>query len=58
VPVRVIIAEDNLIAREGIRQIVDSDPDLLVVAACGTLDEVFEAVERERPDGTWACLRD
>jgi DNA-binding NarL/FixJ family response regulator len=54
---RVVIAEDNLIAREGIQQIVASDPRLAVVATCGTLEEVFHAVERERPDVVLTDIR-
>ena len=56
-PIRVVIAEDNLIAREGIQQIVASDPELALAASCGTLDEVLEAVERERPDVVLTDIR-
>jgi DNA-binding NarL/FixJ family response regulator len=57
VAIRVVIAEDNLIAREGIRQIVASDPELAVAATCGTLDEVLDAVEREQPDVVLTDIR-
>jgi DNA-binding NarL/FixJ family response regulator len=57
VAIRVVIAEDNLIAREGIRQIVASDPQLAVAATCGTLDEVLDAVEREQPDVVLTDIR-
>jgi DNA-binding NarL/FixJ family response regulator len=57
VAIRVVIAEDNLIAREGIRQIVDTDPDLSVAATCGTLEEVLDAVDREEPDVVLTDIR-
>jgi DNA-binding NarL/FixJ family response regulator len=57
VAIRVVIAEDNLIAREGIQQIVESDPELVLTATCGTLDEVLDAVEREQPDVVLTDIR-
>jgi len=57
VAIRIVIAEDNLITREGIRQIVDTDPDLSVAATCGTLEEVLDAVDREEPDVVLTDIR-
>jgi DNA-binding NarL/FixJ family response regulator len=57
VAIRVVIAEDNLIAREGIRQIVATDPDLTVAATCGTPEEVFDAVDSERPEVVLTDIR-
>ena len=48
--VRVVVAEDNALLRDGIRRIVESQADLELVAACGTLDELYEAVETHAPD--------
>lgn len=48
--VRVVVAEDNALLRDGIRRIVESQPDLELVAACGSLDELYEAVETHAPD--------
>ena len=44
VNVRVVIAEDSLIVREGIRQILALEPDVDVVASCGDLPELMEAI--------------
>jgi len=48
--VRVVVAEDNALLRDGIRRIVESQADLELVTACGTLDELYEAVEAHAPD--------
>ena len=48
--INVVIADDNLIAREGIERILAVDPDLEVVASVGDLEQLTAAVERERPD--------
>jgi DNA-binding NarL/FixJ family response regulator len=49
-PLRVVIAEDHLLVREGVRRLLEADPELEVVAECGDLDSLFAAVEAERPD--------
>jgi DNA-binding NarL/FixJ family response regulator len=48
--VRVVVADDNLIAREGILQLLAVEPEFEVVAVCGDLPQLLEAVEREVPD--------
>jgi DNA-binding NarL/FixJ family response regulator len=48
--VAVALADDNLIVREGVAQILATEPGLEVVASCGDLPTLMEAVERERPD--------
>jgi DNA-binding NarL/FixJ family response regulator len=48
--IRVVLAEDNALLRDGIRRIVESQADLELVAACGSLDELYEAVEAHAPD--------
>ena len=50
VAIRVVLAEDSLIVREGIRRLLEPEPEVEVVAGCGDLDSLLEAVERERPD--------
>ena len=49
-PLRLVIAEDHLLVREGVRRLLEADPELEVVAVCGDLDSLFAAVEAERPD--------
>jgi DNA-binding NarL/FixJ family response regulator len=50
VPIRIVIAEDHLLVREGLRGLLESRPDLEVVAVCEDLDSLLAAVESERPD--------
>jgi DNA-binding NarL/FixJ family response regulator len=50
VSLRVVVAEDNLLVREGVVTLLEMQDDLTVCATCGTYDELIEAVERETPD--------
>jgi DNA-binding NarL/FixJ family response regulator len=56
-PVSVVIAEDSLLVREGIQQLLESSPAVEVVAACADLDSLFDAVEREPPDVVLTDIR-
>ncbi|MGH2679927.1 MAG: response regulator transcription factor [Actinomycetota bacterium] len=49
-PLRLVIAEDHLLVREGVRRLLEADPDLEVAAVCGDLDSLLAAVEAEQPD--------
>ncbi len=50
VSIRVALGEDSLLVREGIQQLLASEDDIEVVAACEDLDSLLEAVETDRPD--------
>jgi len=50
VTVRVLVADDQPLVREGLRKIFDADPDLDVVADVGDGRAAVEAVGRLRPD--------
>ncbi len=47
---RVVVAEDNLLVREGVVTLLEHQPAISVCAACGTYDELLDTVEREKPD--------
>ncbi len=47
---RLVIAEDHLLVREGVRRLLEADPDLEVAAVCGDLESLLAAVEKEHPD--------
>jgi DNA-binding NarL/FixJ family response regulator len=49
-PIRLVIADDHLLVREGVQRLLETDPDLEVAAVCGDLDSLFVAVEAEHPD--------
>jgi DNA-binding NarL/FixJ family response regulator len=50
VSIRVIVAEDDYLMREGIRRVLESAPDVTVVAECGDGEELLAAIDREEPD--------
>lgn len=45
----VVIADDSLLVREGVRRVLDGHDDLRVVASVGDLDALLAAVEETRP---------
>ena len=45
-----MIADDHLLVREGVRRLLEADPDLEVAAVCGDLESLLAAVETEHPD--------
>ena len=49
-PIRIVLAEDHYLVREGVRRLLDTQEDLEVAAVCGDLDALLAAVEAERPD--------
>lgn len=49
-PIRVILAEDHALVREGTRRILESVDDIEVVAEAGNGTEAVAAVEAQRPD--------
>ena len=56
-PIRVVVGEDNLIAREGIVRILAEAPGIELAAACPDLDTLREAVNRLRPDVVLTDIR-
>jgi DNA-binding NarL/FixJ family response regulator len=57
VAIRVIVAEDSLIVREGIQQLLESSPSVEVAATCGDLTSLLDAIERELPDVVLTDIR-
>jgi len=50
VPIRVVLAEDHYLVREGLRGLLDSQDGLEVVAVGEDLDSLLAAVDAEGPD--------
>ena len=48
--IRVVLADDSYIVREGVSELLRVAKDIEVVATCSDLDSLEAAVEREHPD--------
>lgn len=48
--VKVVIADDHMMFREGIRQRLESEPGFSVVGEAGNVEEALKVVEETRPD--------
>jgi DNA-binding NarL/FixJ family response regulator len=57
VAIRVVVAEDSLILREGVQQLLAGSPSVEVVGAYGDLDALLAAVEEDRPDVVLTDIR-
>src|SRR6266487_3527938 len=47
---RLVLAEDQYLLREGIRRLLEMQPELEIAAVCGDLDSLLAAVDAEQPD--------
>ena len=47
---RVVVAEDNVLLREGLTRVIDGQDDLEVVGSCGDLPTLLEKVGADPPD--------
>jgi DNA-binding NarL/FixJ family response regulator len=57
VAIRVALAEDSFIVREGLHEVLATQPEIEVVASCGDLRSLLEAVDSERPDVVLTDIR-
>jgi DNA-binding NarL/FixJ family response regulator len=56
-PIRVVLAEDNYLVREGVRQLIDAQPEVELVAVCEDRDSLLAAVEEHRPEVVLTDIR-
>lgn len=49
-PIRVLVIDDHKIIREGLRDLIQSRPDMAVVGEAGTYADALKVVSREQPD--------
>src|SRR5262245_65753202 len=56
-PIRLVLAEDHYLVREGVRRLLETRPELEVAAVCGDLPSLLAAVEAERPDVVLTDIR-
>ena len=55
--IRVVLADDHYLVREGVPRLLESEPEIDVVATCGDLESLLAAVEQERPDVVLTDIR-
>jgi DNA-binding NarL/FixJ family response regulator len=55
--IRVVLAEDSYLVREGVTRLLATDPDIEVVATCADYDEILAVLERDKPDVVLTDIR-
>ena len=56
-PIRLVLAEDNYLLREGVSRLIEAQPDLELVAVCEDFDALIAAVEEHQPDVVLTDIR-
>jgi DNA-binding NarL/FixJ family response regulator len=56
-PLRIVIADDNYLVREGTRRLLEDSGQVEVLAAVGSAPELLDAVRRIRPDAVLTDIR-
>ena len=49
-PIKVVVADDHTLFRDGIRKILSLEKDILIVGEASRGDEVIKVIERTKPD--------
>jgi len=57
VPIRVVFADDNYLLREGVKQLIETQPELELAATATDFDSLMAAVERDKPDVVLTDIR-
>jgi DNA-binding NarL/FixJ family response regulator len=55
--IRVVLAEDNYLVREGVRRLVEAQAELELIAVCEDLDSLLAAVDEHEPDVVLTDIR-
>lgn len=48
--IKIIIADDHPLVRQGLRQVIEREPDLLIAAECGDGETALAEIEKYQPD--------
>ena len=48
--IRIVIADDHSMIREGLKQLLELDGDILVVGEAGNGEECLEVIQQQKPD--------
>jgi DNA-binding NarL/FixJ family response regulator len=57
VPIRLLLAEDNVLLREGMTRLFSQAEDIDFVGSCGTYDELVKLVDADPPDVVLTDIR-
>ena len=49
-PIKVVLAEDSYLVREGVRRLLEHEPDIDLVGVCEDYDSLLEAIAGTEPD--------
>jgi DNA-binding NarL/FixJ family response regulator len=55
--VRLVVAEDNALLRDGLTRLIAAAPDLELAGTCGSLDELLALVDKVEPDVVLTDIR-
>ena len=55
--IRVVLAEDNVLLREGVARLIQAEPELELVAACSDYPELLAAIDTVEPDVVLTDIR-
>src|SRR5438105_9554061 len=56
-PIRVVLAEDNYLVREGVARLIEAIDELELAEVCGDFDSLLAAVESSKPDVVLTDIR-
>ena len=56
-PIRLVLADDHYLVREGVRRLLETEPELEVAAVCDDHDSLLAAVDAEQPDVVLTDIR-
>ena len=55
--IRIVLAEDSYLMREGIRRLLEPEPDIELAGVCADLPSLLTAIEAEQPDVVLTDIR-
>ena len=57
VAIRLVLADDHYLVREGVRRLLETEPEVEVAAVCDDLESLLAAVEAQQPDVVLTDIR-
>jgi DNA-binding NarL/FixJ family response regulator len=57
VTIRVVLADDHYLVREGVRRLLEAEPEIEVLATCGDLPSLLTTVDEQNPDVVLTDIR-